>query len=124
MAKAITPSNATGLRQNGKPRASSSVVVLRVSPRAIFLPLRLSVSLGEGWDNTGACAMLHATMTRSEALMRRYDHAAPGWGDKMRVLGYADACLGFLADGLPDARGAMAPGVRVCDVGCGTGAFA
>jgi len=56
----------------------------------------------------------------SAELSARYDRAAPAWGDKMRVLGYHDAYLGFLASRSerPSAR------TRVLDVGCGTGAFA
>ncbi len=58
-------------------------------------------------------------MTNVEHLTTRYDNAAGRWGDKMRTLGYADAYLGFLAAG-PRAG----PRDRVCDVGCGSGAFA
>lgn len=50
----------------------------------------------------------------------KYDAAAPGWADKMRLLGYHDAYLGFLASQTYRAP----PGTRVLDVGCGTGAFA
>ena len=50
----------------------------------------------------------------------KYDAAAPVWADKMRLLGYHDAYLGFLASVTERA----APGTRVLDVGCGTGAFA
>lgn len=50
----------------------------------------------------------------------KYDRAAPAWGDKMRLLGYYDAYLGFLA-----SQTFRAPdGNRVLDIGCGTGAFA
>lgn len=49
----------------------------------------------------------------------KYDAAAPMWADKMRLLGYNDAYLGFLASQTHRA----APGTRVLDVGCGTGAF-
>lgn len=52
-------------------------------------------------------------------LNRKYDTAAPGWSDKMRLLGYFDAYLGFLsADPSADL------GHNALDVGCGTGAFA
>lgn len=50
----------------------------------------------------------------------KYDAAAPGWADKMRLLGYHDAYLGFLASQTFRAP----PGTRVADIGCGTGAFA
>lgn len=53
-------------------------------------------------------------------LADRYDRAASQWGDKMRVLGYYDAYLGFLS--APGLR--CGPGKRVIDVGCGTGSFA
>jgi ubiquinone/menaquinone biosynthesis C-methylase UbiE len=59
-------------------------------------------------------------MSHSPALTRRYDTAAPRWGDKMRTLGYADAYLGFLAN----MQIRPGPDTRVCDVGCGSGAFA
>ncbi len=50
----------------------------------------------------------------------KYDRAAPAWGDKMRLLGYHDAYLGFLA-----SQTFRAPdGNSVIDIGCGTGAFA
>lgn len=58
-------------------------------------------------------------MTTSE-LDVKYDAAAPAWGDKMRLLGYHDAYLGFLASQTFRAS----PGTQVLDVGCGTGAFA
>lgn len=58
-------------------------------------------------------------MTDTGHLVPRYDRAASGWGDKMRALGYADAYLGFLSAGER-----ADPTDRVCDVGCGTGAFA
>ena len=58
-------------------------------------------------------------MSASE-LSSQYDRAAPAWGDKMRLLGYHDAYLGFLASS-PERH---APRHRVLDVGCGTGAFA
>ena len=57
-------------------------------------------------------------MTSSE-LDVKYDAAAPAWGDKMRLLGYHDAYLGFLASETERASS----GMRVLDVGCGTGAF-
>ncbi len=53
-------------------------------------------------------------------LSLKYDRAAPGWGDKMRLLGYHDAYLGFLASQTFRAP----PGNSVLDIGCGTGAFA
>ncbi len=56
---------------------------------------------------------------RSERLDQKYDAAAPGWADKMRLLGYFDAYLGFLSSD-PSAH----YGHKVLDVGCGTGAFA
>lgn len=59
-------------------------------------------------------------MATANNLNVQYDRASVSWGDKMRVLGYADAYLGFLAHSATRA----APGDRVCDVGCGTGAFA
>ena len=53
-------------------------------------------------------------------LNRKYDSAAPAWADKMRMLGYYDAYLGFLAN-----QTFRAPlGTHVVDIGCGTGAFA
>ena len=53
-------------------------------------------------------------------LSLKYDRAAPAWGDKMRLLGYHDAYLGFLA-----SQTFRAPdGNQVLDIGCGTGAFA
>ena len=53
-------------------------------------------------------------------LNRKYDSTAPAWADKMRMLGYYDAYLGFLAN-----QTFRAPlGTRVVDIGCGTGAFA
>lgn len=56
----------------------------------------------------------------SPTLTDRYDRAASQWGDKMRVLGYYDAYLGFLS--APGLR--SGPNLRVIDVGCGTGSFA
>ena len=56
----------------------------------------------------------------SARLARKHDLAAPGWSDKMRLLGYFDAYLGFLSS--PALR--CAPGTRVLDAGCGTGALA
>ena len=53
-------------------------------------------------------------------LARKYDDAAPRWGDKMRMLGYYDAYLGLLSGSSFRAR----PGGRVLDIGSGTGAFA
>ena len=55
----------------------------------------------------------------SDKLDRKYDAAAPGWADKMRLLGYFDAYLGFLSSGSAEGLGR-----NVLDVGCGTGAFA
>ncbi|RBW53297.1 bifunctional 2-polyprenyl-6-hydroxyphenol methylase/3-demethylubiquinol 3-O-methyltransferase UbiG [Ruegeria sp. A3M17] len=55
----------------------------------------------------------------SERLDQKYDAAAPGWADKMRLLGYFDAYLGFLSIGSADELGRNG-----LDVGCGTGAFA
>ncbi len=55
----------------------------------------------------------------SNRLDQKYDAAAPGWADKMRLLGYFDAYLGFLsADPKTDL------GIDALDAGCGTGAFA
>ncbi len=51
---------------------------------------------------------------------QKYDGAAAQWGDKMRLLGYYDAYLGFLSS---DTSKAI-PGQRVLDIGCGTGAMA
>ncbi|WP_224813832.1 class I SAM-dependent methyltransferase [Hasllibacter sp. MH4015] len=59
-------------------------------------------------------------MTDTASLTQQYDRAADRWGDKMRLLGYADAYLGFLTG----AGSRAAPSDRVCDIGCGTGAFA
>ena len=56
---------------------------------------------------------------KSEQLGQKYDAAAPGWADKMRLLGYFDAYLGFLS-----ADPAANLGDNALDVGCGTGAFA
>ena len=55
----------------------------------------------------------------SERLDQKYDAAALGWADKMRLLGYFDAYLGFLSTGSPAELGQNG-----LDVGCGTGAFA
>ncbi|SDW73979.1 Methyltransferase domain-containing protein [Ruegeria halocynthiae] len=55
----------------------------------------------------------------SERLGQKYDAAAPGWADKMRLLGYFDAYLGFLS-----ADPVVHHGQNALDVGCGTGAFA
>ncbi|WP_299082537.1 class I SAM-dependent methyltransferase [uncultured Ruegeria sp.] len=52
-------------------------------------------------------------------LDQKYDAAAHGWADKMRLLGYFDAYLGFLSGGSPEDLG-----YNALDVGCGTGAFA
>lgn len=57
---------------------------------------------------------------QSAALSEKYDRAAPVWNDKIRLLGYYDAYLGFLASQTLRANA----GHRVIDVGCGTGAFA
>ncbi len=51
---------------------------------------------------------------------KRYDVAAPRWGDKMRTLGYYDGYLGFLS-APPSYQG---PNKRVVDVGAGTASFA
>ncbi len=56
------------------------------------------------------------TITRAT---RRYDAAAPRWGDKMRTLGYYDGYLGFLSSRETRQAGAL----RVIDVGAGTAAF-
>lgn len=53
-------------------------------------------------------------------LDRRYKSAAPKWSDRMRVLGYYDAYLGFLSH-LPQGD---RTGKRVIDIGAGTGAMA
>ncbi len=53
-------------------------------------------------------------------LTRRYDSVAGRWRDKMRVLGYYDAYLGFLS--APGHQRGGRP--HVIDVGAGTGAFA
>ncbi|WP_254445987.1 class I SAM-dependent methyltransferase [Ruegeria sp. HKCCD7255] len=52
-------------------------------------------------------------------LDRKYDAAAAGWSDKMRLLGYFDAYLGFLSS---DPSAPL--GQNALDIGCGTGAFA
>ncbi len=52
-------------------------------------------------------------------LDRKYDKAAPGWADKMRLLGYFDAYLGFLS---ADPQAGL--GRSALDIGSGTGAFA
>ncbi len=54
-----------------------------------------------------------------DRLDQKYDHAAPGWADKMRLLGYFDAYLGFLSS---DPQAEL--GRNALDIGCGTGAFA
>lgn len=51
---------------------------------------------------------------------RRYDTAAPRWGDKMRALGYFDGYLGFLAALQERPIG----NAQVVDIGAGTAAFA
>lgn len=53
------------------------------------------------------------------ALQSKYDAVAPRWGDKMRLLGYFDAYLGFLSH---LRRGS--PDVSVIDIGAGSGAMA
>lgn len=50
----------------------------------------------------------------------RYDTAAPKWRDKMRILGYYDAYLGFLSAG----RCAPERHDQVVDIGAGTASFA
>ncbi len=54
-----------------------------------------------------------------DRLDQKYDQAAPGWADKMRLLGYFDAYLGFLSS---DPQVEL--GRNALDIGCGTGAFA
>lgn len=54
-----------------------------------------------------------------DRLDQKYDQAAPGWSDKMRLLGYFDAYLGFLS---ADPQAEL--GRNALDIGCGTGAFA
>lgn len=51
---------------------------------------------------------------------KRYDIAAPLWGDKMRTLGYYDAYLGFLSEQRRKSGGDLS----IIDIGAGTGAFA
>ena len=51
---------------------------------------------------------------------RRYDMAAPRWGDKMRTLGYYEGYLGFLSS--PQRHNDR--NVHVVDVGAGTASFA
>ncbi len=63
--------------------------------------------------------MARLRMAPSE-LDLKYDAAAPAWADKMRLLGYYDAYLGFLASQTFRAS----TGTRVMDIGCGTGTFA
>ncbi|MEX3016517.1 class I SAM-dependent methyltransferase [Gymnodinialimonas hymeniacidonis] len=58
-------------------------------------------------------------MADTASLTHQYDRAADKWGDKMRMLGYADGYLGFLTGAGLRAKASD----RVCDVGCGTGAF-
>ncbi|MGB3406552.1 MAG: methyltransferase [Jannaschia sp.] len=50
----------------------------------------------------------------------RYDAASVVWADKMRLLGYYDAYLGFLSNWPGLAAGAH----RIADVGAGSGAMA
>lgn len=50
----------------------------------------------------------------------KYDNAAAGWSDKMRLLGYFDAYLGFLSSRTHRAE----RGAKILDIGCGTGALA
>jgi len=52
-------------------------------------------------------------------LTKRYDSAAGQWHDKMRLLGYYDAYLGFLSQ--PDHR--PCPNARLVDMGAGTAAM-
>ena len=54
-----------------------------------------------------------------ETAARRYDLAAPRWGDKMRTLGYFDAYLGLFSQD----QGKVARGANVVDIGAGTAAF-
>lgn len=59
-------------------------------------------------------------MADTASLTHQYDRASDRWGDKMRMLGYADGYLGFLTGaGLRAGAADM-----VYDIGCGTGAFA
>ena len=60
-----------------------------------------------------------STLDVSE-LAQRYDSAAGQWHDKMRLLGYFDAYLGFLSQ--PNHR--PQADARVIDMGCGTAAMA
>ena len=57
---------------------------------------------------------------RINHLNARYDAASTVWADKMRVLGYYDAYLGFLSH-WPDRVGGAG---RVADIGAGSGAMA
>ena len=57
----------------------------------------------------------------AETQSDKYDRAAPRWGDKMRLLGYFDAYLGFLSE--PGSRPDAATSC-ILDLGAGTGAFA
>ncbi len=65
----------------------------------------------------GMCSA--SSKAASERLDQKYDQAAPGWADKMRLLGYFDAYLGFLSSDLQ-----VGLGKNALDIGCGTGAFA
>lgn len=60
-----------------------------------------------------------SSKTDPDRLGQKYDQVAPGWADKMRLLGYFDAYLGFLSSA-PQAE----LGSNALDIGCGTGAFA
>lgn len=51
---------------------------------------------------------------------KRYDAAAPRWGDKMRALGYYDGYLGFLSSRVSSPS----RDILVIDIGAGTAAFA
>lgn len=60
-----------------------------------------------------------SSSTSNDLLDQKYDAAAPSWSDKMRLLGYFDAYLGFLSSD-PTAN----LGLNALDIGSGTGAFA
>lgn len=71
--------------------------------------------------NCASLLIMSSASSKAELdrLDQKYDQAAPGWSDKMRLLGYFDAYLGFLSsEPLADL------GRNALDIGCGTGAFA